>query len=262
MKNKFKTNSNNIVMFTKFIINYQDNLFDELSNVTSFEEIIKGRLGAVLVDCQTNLIPIVRTTSMYSCPVQLFSQIHYDIIKKIRDVTNMPQLKFNNALVEIYNSRYRTMGYHSDQSLDLDSDSYICIFSCYDNPNDIRKLQVKKKNSDELFEIQLEHNSCILFSVSTNSEYLHRIVLENNTSNNRWLGITFRFSKSFVEFIDKIPYLNQKELTVATDKEKKEFYEYRSNENKNISYIYPEINYTISRSDILAPLDNDFFIKK
>ena len=38
-----------------------------------------------------------------------------------------------------------TMKYHSDQALDLADNSYICIFSCYDNPINLRTLRIKNK---------------------------------------------------------------------------------------------------------------------
>ena len=54
-------------------------------------------------------------------------KIHYDIIENIKKISGI-DVKLNNALIEIYGSKYCTMGYHSDQSLDLDEKSYICIF--------------------------------------------------------------------------------------------------------------------------------------
>jgi hypothetical protein len=171
------------------------------------------------------------------------------------------------------------MGFHSDQSLDLDKNSYICVYSCYNNAEtkNLRKLRIKKKQpSNECnarnnecnnhFDIILEHNSIVMFSVDTNSKYLHSIILENDLSHlphlsqstqlesdNLWLGITFRQSKTFIFFNNELPYFpsNNQELILANDKQKKEFYKYRSLENSNIEYIYPEINYTISIGDIL-----------
>lgn len=238
-------------MFVKSIINNPKNLFEELSNSIKFEQIIKGRKGAVLVDCKNDLVPIVRTTNNYNEPAQKFLPIHYEIINNIKKEYSLPELEFNNALIEIYDSSYCNMGYHSDQALDLANNSYICIFSCYDKPTDIRKLQIKTKATDECFEILLEHNSIILFSLPVNSYHLHKIVLEKNTSNNKWLGITFRLSKTYVKFVDGLPYIGNKILRLANDEEKKEYYKQRSKENKLIDHSYPEIDYTISVSDML-----------
>ena len=47
------------------------------------------------------------------------------------------------------------------------------------------------------------------------------------------------------------PYLNERILRLANDKEKSEFYKLRSNENKLIEYVYPELDYTISKSDLM-----------
>jgi hypothetical protein len=114
-------------MFNKKVLNFDINLFNQLSESVIFEEIIDGRKGAILVDKKDELIPLVRSTTVYNRPAQIFSKIHYDILEKIKNETN---LDFNNALIELYDSRYCTMGYHSDQALDLADDSYICLFSC------------------------------------------------------------------------------------------------------------------------------------
>ena len=280
-------------MFEKFIINntLQANLFDLLSTSTNFEDITNGRKGAVLVnpdtdntdgntyDNENNLIPIVRTTSIYNNPVQQFLPIHYDIIENIKDICKYNNLYFNNALIEIYDSKYCKMKYHSDQALDLDENSYICLFSCYNNimSKDLRKLKIKRKElqnekddmevdrkDDREVDIILDNNSIILFSVKTNREYLHKIILDSNMSkdisNDKWLGITFRLSKTFIHFINEIPFFyssksnkesNNKILVMADDIQKKEYYKYRNLENINIIYTYPDITYTISISDTL-----------
>lgn len=242
-------------MFTKYTIN-QENKFDEYASATSFEDITRGRQGAVLVDYKNDLVPLVRTTTIYNIPVQKFLPIHYELIDKIKQVSKQ-DLEFNNALIEIYESTYRTMGFHSDQSLDLADNSFICLYSCYDNPSgtDIRKLKIQNKLTKEESEILLEHNSFVLFSLSVNAHNLHKIILDTTPTkdNNKWLGITFRLSKTYIKFMNEIPYFNSnsKVLKLANDDDKKEFYKQRSKENQEIEYVYPEIDYTISTSDML-----------
>jgi len=229
-------------MFTKIVLDYKQNLFPELTKVTEFEDITKGRMGAVLVDIQNDLIPLVRTTTKYTNPAQKFNLFHYDIMEKIG-------IKFNNALIEVYDNQYCTMGFHSDQALDLEDGSYIGIYSCYENhlnQTNPRKLIIKNKTTNKISEITMDHNSVILFQLSTNQQYLHKIILENNKSNqnNKWLGITFRLSKTFINPINNV-------LKLANEEESKNFYKLRSEENKSLNFQYPEINYTISMSDLL-----------
>ncbi len=241
-------------MFTKIILDYDADLFSELQNTTNFENITKGRKGAVLVDIENDLIPTVRTTSKYLNPAQKFNSIHYDIMEKIKEKTNINKLKFNNALIEIYDNSYSTMGFHSDQALDLEGDSYIAIYSCYADSNlNPRKLIIKNKITNKLSEILMNHNSVILFNLTTNQEHLHKIILDNINKDNQWLGITFRLSKTFIQHIDDIPYIypTNNILRLANDLETKEFYKLRSEENKNIESKYPEINYSISPSDLI-----------
>ena len=68
-------------MFTKFTIDTETNLFEELSKSITFEDITNGRQGATLVDYKDDLIPLVRTTTNYNNPAQKFLPIHYDIIE-------------------------------------------------------------------------------------------------------------------------------------------------------------------------------------
>ena len=244
-------------MFSKYIIDFE-NSFNQLSESCQFEDITKGRKGAILVDYKNDLIPIVRTTTCYNNPNQKFLPIHYKLIDKIKEVTQDYKLEFNNAMIELYDSTYRTMGFHTDQALDLDTDSYICIFSCYNDSGDsgdldIRKLKIKNKITDESSEILLEHNSIVLFPVSENSKHVHKIVLENvKSKDKKWLGITFRLSKTFIKFVNNVPHFHPSNivLRLANDNNE-EFRKYKSLENANIDYIYPNIDYTISLSDIL-----------
>lgn len=239
-------------MFAKLTLDNKKNLFSELFHTTEFEDITHGRKGAVLVDIRKAHIPLVRTTTKYTKPAQKFNTLHYDIIDKIRKKSNIENIAFNNALIELYDTQYCTMGFHSDQSLDLADDSYIAIYSCYENlPQNPRKLIIQDKITNKQSEIILDHDSVVLFNISTNQRHLHKIILENNHDNNRWLGITFRLSKTFIHFVDNVPFLGNNMLKIADNDETKNFYQLRSKENKSIEYKYPEINYTISNSDLL-----------
>ena len=253
--------------FHKFIMHDPLNLFDQLHTSSQFENITTGRYGATLVDYRDSLVPIVRTTTNYKNPSQQFLPIHHDIIDKIKKHMDNG-IQFNNALIEVYDQRYFTMVYHSDQALDLDENSYICLFSCYSNPltKNIRKLTIKSKCSNTNFDIVLDHNSFVLFSVRDNRQYLHKIVLDvpNNKKSGEfdvsdlWLGITFRQSKTLIYFNNEIPYFkkNDKQLSFATNEQKKQFYKYRSIENtssdQSLDEVYPDdIHYTISAGDLI-----------
>lgn len=239
-------------MFQKEILFFKTNLYKELSESIQFEDLTNGRKGAILVEKKKDCIPIIRTTSVYKNKVQQFLPIHYDIINSIKKFRNF---ECNNAMIEIYDNNYIKMKYHSDQALDLMEDSYICVFSCYSNPEkrDIRKLVIKEKESQKESEITMEHNSIVLFSTLSNKKHLHKIIGNELIDDQKWLGITFRLSKTYITFINEIPYFvsNKKEIVIATENEKRYFYNYKSTENKSIEFIYPEINYTTSPSDLI-----------
>lgn len=171
-------------------------------------------------------------------------------------VRHSANLEFNNALIEVYDSKYKTMGFHSDQALDIKDNSYIAIYSSYKYPHHSnRTLIVKNKSTEKVDHIRLLDNTVVLFSTETNQQYQHKIILDSDIDN-IWLGITFRMSKTNIEFINDIPFL-QKELiplTLANDIEKIQFYKERKIENNIIGHKYPFINFTISPSDLLRPV--------
>lgn len=254
--------------FFKITLDLPSNLFNELLSETEFEPVAKGRIGNHLVHVNGNGIPIVRTTTKYNIPAHDFSAIHHMVAARINEhivkdnLTGVPALDFNNALIEVYDSSYAKMNYHSDQSLDLDADSYIGLFSCYENPDaltdsQIRKLKIRGKESEAEFEYSLTHHSVILFSVATNTKFLHKIVLEGAstaTAGNKWLGITFRKSKTFIQFDNDLPRFSDGTLLELANKEQEtEFFKLRGQENRSMDFVYPALSYTINVADTMKP---------
>jgi hypothetical protein len=254
----------------------EGNLFEELLASVRFEDVGKGRQGAVLIkiDRACN-IPIVRTTTRYSAPAQRFRSVHEQLAQQIQTSASLA-VGFNNALIENYTNAYTTMGSHSDQALDLADESFIAIFSCYKHPelaNPPRKLLVELKESGGdspkgtlrvggalplalRIEVPLTHNSVVVFSINTNRRFKHKIVLDTSTQTpeNQWLGITFRTSKTFVRFRGESAYfLDDTLLTFANDEQRREFYHLRHRENNETNFTYPRITYTISESDMMPP---------
>lgn len=257
--------------FYKIRLPLEKDLFTKLLNSAAFENVAKGRIGNHLVKAGDTGIPIVRTTTAYTIPANNFSALHDEIIAclnaEIRyNITDdLLPLDFNNALIEIYDCNYTTMKYHSDQCLDLEADSYIGLYTCYEKPNElteknIRKLKLKDRITNEEFDISLTHNSVVLFSLTTNAKFLHKIVLEavpnlkRNETDNKWLGITFRKSKTFIQFKNNLPHFPDGELLeLADDDQKKEFFKLRGQENSIMNFTYPKLSYTLSAGDTIMP---------
>ena len=256
--------------FHKITLPQERNLFEELSQSANFVETGKGRVGNHLVKISENGVSIVRTTTQYSVPAHDFAPIHNSIVEELNETIKnsnygIPQLDFNNALIEIYNKRHTKMGYHSDQCLDINKDSYFGLYTCYENPEELteqftRKLKVMDKETEEEFEIKLTHNSIVLFSYATNSKFSHKIVLEpalrgiKQDIDNRWLGVTFRKSKEFIKFENGLSYFSDgKQLKLADENQRSEFFKLRGEENKNMDFVYPRLLYTLSLADTLLP---------
>lgn len=234
-------------------IDRSTSLFIRLTDQVVFEDFSDTRKGAILVAKENEQIPIVRTTTAYKNSLQEFTPAYRDLMSKIQK-TFIPSNEssvsaFNNAMVEIYEPSYTKMKFHSDQALDLAPDSHICIFSCYEDENEPnpRRLITKNKESGDVTEIPMLHDSCIIFSTSTNQRFLHKIVGGSTASTSRWLGITLRVSKTFVYEKDNESHFvhNNSRLTIANETERKQFFEHKALENKKIQYEYPEISYKI-----------------
>lgn len=246
--------------FRRYPVPAVDNMFAELFSSVRFDDVTKGRLGTVLVDFdETRGIPIVRTTTQYAAPAQCFQSVHVRLATEIQNIASLP-VAFNNALVEAYSNAYATMGFHSDQALDLQDGSSIAVFSCYRYPeraNPPRKLVVESKEpGGGRFEVPLTHNSIVVFSLDTNRRFKHKIVLDTSAHppENQWLGITFRTSKTFVQHRGERMHFEQgAPLMLANDDQRREFYKLRRRENQETDFIYPQLSYTISESDMMLP---------
>ncbi|GAA0907906.1 alpha-ketoglutarate-dependent dioxygenase AlkB [Virgisporangium aurantiacum] len=237
-----------------------DNPFAELFASARFEAVGKGRLGTVLVKVDDEGgVPLVRTTTRYGSPAQRFRAVHERLAQRIQERAALA-VGFNNALIESYTNAYTTMGAHSDQATDLADGSVIAVFSCYERPevSPPRTLIVEPKGSGgDTVEIPLTHNGFVVFSVDTNRRFKHRIVLDRpaGMAENRWLGVTFRTSRTFVRFRDGHPYLpDGTPLTAADEEQRREFYQLRRRENTETDFAYPPLTYTISESDLLPPV--------
>lgn len=204
-------------------------------------------------------MPLVRTTTRYGAPAQCFRSVHERLARRIQERAALA-VGFNNALIETYTNAYTTMGGHSDQALDLAEESFIAVFSCYRHPDPAppRKLIFTSKGSDdETFEIPLTQNSVVAFSLASNRRLTHRIVLEKPVppTDNTWLGVTFRTSKTMVRFRDGQAHLpHGARLTAADEEQSREFYGLRRRENKETDFAYPALTYTVSESDLIPPV--------
>jgi len=244
--------------FRSYALEAATNPYDELLASVRFEAVANGRQGTVLVAPHlARGVPIVRTTTKYATPAQCFGPMHVRLAKRIQERASLGWA-FNNALIEHYTSAYSKMGFHSDQAQDLEPDSFIAIYSCYQSPelsSAPRKLVIETKEAGSRLEIPLVHDSVVVFSLDTNRRCRHKIALTHQAPENPWLGVTFRTSKTFVRlqqrqacFEDGAP------LTLATPDEARAFFSLRHRENTETEFLYPRLTYTLSESDCMQPL--------
>jgi hypothetical protein len=212
----------------------------------------KGRKGGILVACrrEDQAVPVIRSTTAYPCAPLPFATAHHALAAAIEEaLPTVTQHPFNNAMIELYTHEYRTMGFHTDQALDLAEGSTICLFSCYANPTTkhTRTLVVRHKMSGAETRIPMNHNSVIAFDTHANRQHTHKIILEKTPSNPAdalWLGVTFRTSKTWVTQAES--------LRPANAEETKQFMIWKGQENKQVDWVYPSerIAWTLSPGDL------------
>ncbi len=244
--------------FRTYTVSTRSELFAELSASARLEQLGKGRRGAVLVASDGSRAPIVRTTTAYALPAQIFDNVHTTLARQIAASASLA-VAFNNALLEVYTRAYPTMGAHSDQALDLDETGEIALFSCYEQPGAApsRILMVESKASGgPSFVVPLLHGRVVVFSAAANRKFRHRIVLDPATAapDNTWLGLTLRTSKTWVHIEEGQARLaDGTPLTLASDDERHEFLRLRRRENQEPDFVYPRLTYTLSPSDLWPP---------
>lgn len=220
--------------------------FDALLASAHFEELGKGRRGTTLVAPDGDAIPLVRTTTRYRAPAQRFAAIHTALAQQLGT--------FNNALIEHYTPAYASMKQHSDQALDLADGSEIAIYSCYRDPSQPpRILRVTSKRDNTQRAIPLAPHTVVVFSLATNRQFTHAIA-----GNAEWLGVTFRMSKTFVRFVDGVPFIDGARLTLATEAQERELFGLKRRENAEPDFAYPPVGYTLSESDLVPPVGSDY----
>lgn len=245
--------------FRRYSLDFEGNPYASLLDPVRFQQVTKGREGAVLVlPDPTRGVPIVRTTTPYDVPAQRFADAHERLAVRIARIASLG-MPLNNALIERYTLDYTKMGPHSDQALDLAADSHIALFSCYADPDVVqpRTLLVTSKMDGSTVQVPLLHGSVVVFSTDTNRRFKHRIVLDRSGDppENPWLGLTFRTSRTFVQTTPEGARLEDgTPLTLANEDQRQAFFRLRGQENREVAFTWPELPFTISPSDLLAPV--------
>ena len=235
--------------------------FTDLADDVRFETVGIGREGAILVAAAPT-VPLVRSTTPYAGPHQVFRPAHVDLIAHLGNDSDGVRV-FNNVMVERYDYRYRTMGAHTDYAIDLAEDSCISIFSCYSDPStmDVRSLVWTCKKTGATHTTPLNHGSVVTMSTAVNRRMRHKIVAlaREPDRDTVWLGVTLRTSKRAVTFDDAgAPWLRPGvSLVLADDVQRARLFKLRGAENRRSDFTYYDddaaCGCTVSPSDLLPP---------
>ena len=276
--------------FDTFSLSFSESMYDALLQEYEpyLEHVTNGRKGCISTCVNTSssgndnehsniIAALVRSTTKYQGPMVRFSPSLHRIKEELENIASV-YFPFNNALVEEYTNKYKSMKFHSDQDLDLQEGTYIALFSSYRDPNvkPTRYLEIKNKETQRMEMIPLQHHSVVVFDVDrTNKAFQHRIVYKQQDdsqqsmdSDNAWIGITFRQSKTLLEYktdtTTSDPTQSQvffhgttQLLRLASPKEIKDSYRLRQKENDSKSkeeFSYGITDYTTSPGDLLIPV--------
>jgi hypothetical protein len=246
-------------MFSQHMIDLGPKTFEVLAQPEHLTQAARGRRGGLLVHVENEEVPLLRSSSAFDSPC-LFSECHYQLMQRIREVE--AAALFNNAMIEMYDANYTTMGFHTDCGLDLAPGTFIALFSCYNDPDAVdnyRTLHIRNKTTNEETKLTLHHNSVVLWSVEANKQHVHSIILEAAAPSKKvaWLGLTLRCSKTFVRFDeDRVPRLiaSNKVLHLASVQEKHALFRQKGAENRLVEFDYNDgIDFTVSPGDLVCP---------
>lgn len=240
-------------MFCKYRLEYWNDAFQEFFHAHAWTNLSHDRRAAMLVLPDADFIPIVRTT----CPTVscwCFGLVHLRLMQAIDSASGNAH-SFNNAMAEVYDPEYTKMRFHTDCALDLEDDSEICIFSCYEDECDHpRTLVTRDKESGKVEEMSMDHLSVIIFDVGANSRHVHKIV--SNGCKARWLGLTLRTSKTFVTRQSVVFRHDGSKMTAATEHDRSMLFKLKGQENKLSSFKYPHIQFSLAEFKIEGLLEH------
>ncbi len=236
--------------------------YDDIYNEIIWDPATRGACveQSILVQPENDQVPIVRST--YAPKYQIIPPHCKSILKAAQIVLeqNQSHVVFNNVLAECYQAEKRRMAFHTDQALDLKDDTFICLYSIYNDESEpnLRKLVVRNKTTQVVEEIALLHKSIVVFSTNTNRHFLHKIVSPNERpTSSEWIGLTFRCSKtSIIELNGRLWTSDGNPLDIASDEQLKEFYANKKQENKQINFQWPNTPYVVNSPFPLSRLDS------
>ena len=113
--------------------------------------------------------------------------MHSDIVSILLDKMNSALgEKFNSILCNLYENGKCSLGWHSDDEVELGSSPTIASLSLGGE----RTFQLKNKNTASIHTVKLLSGSLLIMSGDTQLNYLHRVPPEKSVS--KRLNITFR----------------------------------------------------------------------
>lgn len=107
--------------------------------------------------------------------------------KRLESHLNQP---FNSLLVNYYRDGNDTMGWHSDDEIELGSQPTIVCISLGAE----RVLKLKEKSSNKITDLKLQSGSCLVMSGYSQRDYQHAVLKQTTLTHPR-ISLTFRYIK-------------------------------------------------------------------
>ncbi|MFY8298351.1 alpha-ketoglutarate-dependent dioxygenase AlkB family protein [Pseudoalteromonas sp. SS15] len=103
---------------------------------------------------------------------------------KLQSHYNQP---FNALLLNWYRDGHDTMGWHSDDEVELGAEPLIISISL----GAARKFKIKHKTTGQQWELMLEHGSCLVMSGNSQQLFQHSLPKQSKVKGGR-INLTFR----------------------------------------------------------------------
>ena len=250
-----------------------------VEDTPTLEDVCPGRRGCSLYHAAPDAphVPLARSTTSYKNPLAPMRGAVRAVAEGLARAHGQAPAFYNTALAEVYDARYATMGYHSDQAQDLEPGTHIAVYSCYasapaDPARPPRVLLVKPKAAPPgtvPWRVPLPHHAAVCFDLAANRTHVHSIRLNREApdhADNDWYGLTLRRSRSAVTRASPPALVEVVQgeavstpLHLAADAERRALMAARRSENRECvdgtGGVYPApCGATLSAGDLMPPL--------
>jgi alkylated DNA repair dioxygenase AlkB len=181
-------------------IKYYPNFFEKNTGNLLYEKLYKQvKWQQDYITLYGKTYPIPRLTAWYGDEGKIYTYSNITMYphpwnETLLSIKNklkiFTQVNFNSVLINLYRNGQDSMGWHSDDEIELGQNPVIASV----NFGETRRflLKPRDKNNPGKYEVNLSHGSLLLMAGETQKHWLHQIPKTSKKINPR-INLTFRF---------------------------------------------------------------------